>query len=43
MTCTSPSSGSLLINKHLLSKRELRQWNDAIDEYHRRVESGDVI
>jgi hypothetical protein len=26
-------------NKHLLSKKELRQWNDAIDEYH-RIEQG---
>ena len=25
-------------NKHLLSKKDLRQWNDAIDEYHRTVE-----
>jgi hypothetical protein len=24
-------------------KKELRQWNDAIDEYHRRVESGEVV
>ena len=22
-------------NQHLLSKKRLRQWNDAIDEYHR--------
>ncbi len=30
-------------NKHLLTPEELREWNDAVDEYHRRVESGDVI
>ncbi len=30
-------------NKHLLTKKELRQWNDAIDEYQHRVESGKVI
>jgi len=30
-------------NKHLLTAEELREWNDAVDEYHRRVESGDVI
>ena len=29
-------------NKHLLSKKELRQWNDAIEEYHRTVEAGKV-
>jgi hypothetical protein len=29
-------------NKHLLSKRELRQWNDAIDEYYRTVEPGEL-
>jgi len=26
-------------NKHLLTAEELREWNDAVDEYHRRVES----
>ena len=30
-------------NKHLLTPEELREWNDAINEYDRRVESGDVI
>ena len=30
-------------NKHLLTAEELREWNDTVDEYHRRVESGDVI
>jgi hypothetical protein len=30
-------------NKHLLTAEELREWYDAIDEYHRRVESSDVI
>jgi hypothetical protein len=30
-------------NKHLLTKKELRQWNDAINEYHRKVEAGQVI
>jgi hypothetical protein len=30
-------------NKHLLNKKELRRWNDAIDEYHRTVEPGKVI
>ena len=29
-------------NKHLLTPEELREWNDAIDEYHRR-ESGEVV
>ena len=29
-------------NKHLLSKKELRQWDDAIEEYHRTVEAGKV-
>jgi hypothetical protein len=30
-------------NKHLLTPEELREWNDAVDEYHRRIESGDVV
>ena len=30
-------------NKHLLTAEELQEWNDAVDEYRRRVESGDVI
>ena len=30
-------------NKHLLTAEELREWYDAVDEYHRRIESGDVI
>ena len=30
-------------NRHRLTERELRQWNDAINEYHRKVEAGQVI
>jgi integrase len=30
-------------NKHLLTPEELREWNDAVGEYHRRLGSGDVI
>jgi hypothetical protein len=30
-------------NKHRLTAKELRQWNDAIDEYQHRVHSGKVI
>jgi hypothetical protein len=30
-------------NKHRLSAKELRQWDDAIDEYQHRVHSGKVI
>ncbi len=30
-------------NKHLLTPEELREWNDAVDEYHRRVGSGEVV
>lgn len=30
-------------NKHRLTEKELRQWNDAIEEYQHRVESGKVI
>jgi hypothetical protein len=30
-------------NKHLLAPEELREWSDAVDEYHRRVESGEVV
>jgi len=30
-------------NKHGLTEKELRQWNDAIDEYQHRVDSGKVI
>ena len=29
-------------NKHLLTSEELREWNDAVDEYHRKVDSGKV-
>ena len=29
-------------NKHLLTFEELREWNDAVDEYHRKVHSGKV-
>jgi len=31
------------MNKHLLTSEELREWNDAVDEYHRKVGAGDVI
>jgi hypothetical protein len=30
-------------NKDRLTENELRQWNDAIDEYQHRVDSGKVI
>jgi hypothetical protein len=30
-------------NKHLLTPEELREWNDAVDEYHRRIEPGEVV
>jgi hypothetical protein len=30
-------------NKHLLTPEELREWNDAVDEYHRRIESGEAV
>ena len=30
-------------NKHGLTEKELRQWNDAIDEYQHKVDSGEVI
>jgi hypothetical protein len=30
-------------NKHRLTEKQLRQWNDAIDEYQHRVDSGKVI
>jgi hypothetical protein len=30
-------------NKHLLTPEELREWNDAVDEYHRRIEFGEVV
>ena len=30
-------------NKHLLTSEELREWNEGVDEYHRRIESGDAI
>jgi hypothetical protein len=31
------------MNKHLLTPEELREWNNAVDEYHRRIESGEVV
>jgi hypothetical protein len=30
-------------NKHLLSKKQLRQWNDAIEEYQLAVKPGKLI
>jgi integrase len=30
-------------NKNLLTPEELREWNDAVDEYHGRIESGEVV
>ena len=30
-------------NRHRLTEKELRQWNDAIDEYQHKVDSGKVI
>jgi len=30
-------------NKHLLTPEELREWNDAIDEYQHKVDSGKVM
>jgi hypothetical protein len=30
-------------NKHLLSKKQLQQWDDAISEYHRKLEAGQLI
>ena len=30
-------------NKHLLTGQELREWNDAVDEYYRRIEPGEVV
>jgi hypothetical protein len=30
-------------NKHLLTRAELREWDEVIDEYHRKVESGEVV
>jgi len=30
-------------NMHRLTEKELRQWNDAIDEYHHKVDSGKVV
>jgi integrase len=29
-------------NKHLLTSEELREWNDAIEEYQHKVDSGKV-
>jgi len=29
-------------NKHLLTPEELQEWNDAVDEYHHKVDSGKV-
>jgi len=41
-TRPNQACADFLGNKHLLSKKELRQWNDAIEEYHRTVEAGKV-
>ncbi len=30
-------------NKHRLTEKQRRQWNDAIDEYRRKLDSGRVI
>ena len=30
-------------NKRLLTPEELREWDEAIDEYHRKVGSGEVV
>jgi len=30
-------------NRDRLTEKELRQWNDAIDEYQQRVDSGKVV
>ena len=30
------------MNKHLLTAEELREWNDAIEEYRHKVDSGKV-
>ncbi len=30
-------------NRHRLTEKELRQWNDAIDEYRHKLDSGKVI
>jgi len=30
-------------NKHLLTPEELREWDDAVEEYHRRIRSGQVV
>jgi len=30
------------MNKHLLTPEELREWNDAVDEYQHRIGSGKV-
>jgi hypothetical protein len=30
-------------NKHRLTEKQLRQWNEAIDEYQHKVDSGKVI
>jgi hypothetical protein len=29
-------------NVHLLTDAELREWNDAVDEYHLKVEAGET-
>jgi hypothetical protein len=29
-------------NVHLLTDAELREWNDAVDEYHQKVEAGET-
>jgi len=31
------------VNKHLLTPEELREWNDTIEEYQHKVDSGKVV
>jgi len=30
-------------NKRLLSEQEMAEWEDAIDEYHLKVDSGEIV
>ena len=30
-------------NKRLLSGQEIAEWEDAIDEYHLKVDSGEIV
>ena len=29
-------------NVHFLTDAELQEWNDAVDEYHQKVEAGEI-